>query len=119
MQVSFKSLDDDGNEIDFRSDALYKDDYLIFNDNQYDDTTIYLKASNNRIELLRKGQINMSLIFDNDKIGFLKYENEGLYFELSVEAKEIIIKKEHIYFEYNLYDDINYVGNHKIWIKLH
>ena len=118
MKISFKSIDDEGNEIEFRSDAVYDNDYLVFNDNEYEDTTIYVKANNQRIELLRKGQINMSLIFNLNDKGLLKYENNGLYFILTVKGKNINVNNEIISFEYDLYDDTNFVGNHKIMIKI-
>lgn len=118
MKVSFKSLDSDKNEITFVSDAHYENEYLVFEDSVVPDTLIYLKASQNEIELTRKGAINMKLLLKMGEDSVLKYKEETLFFELTTKTNEIAIKEDEIYFDYDLFDDIYCVGNHKIWIKI-
>lgn len=118
MEISFKSVDDDFNEISYRSDANYQDGYLVFNDNQYDDTTIYLKVENNEVILIREGQINMKLQFNLKELGNLSYETQELAFRLKVKGQNIIKNDNLIHFEYDLFDDEHYLGNHKIWINV-
>ena len=118
MKVSFKSLDNENNEITFSVDGNYINGYLVFEDSVVPETLIYLKSDENYIELLRKGKINMSLTLETNKKGTLKYKEDNLYFELEAITKEIKVNDKEIYFEYDLFDDIYFVGNHKIWIKL-
>ncbi len=119
MRVDFRSLDSDNNEITYQSEAEIKNNTLIFNDNELDDTKIYFKLKDDSIDLRRVGLVNMKLILDKNNKSYLTYKQENLYMEL--DAKLIFYKKNgnSIYFEYNLYDGNNYLGNHKIWINLH
>ena len=119
MEVSFKSIDNLDNEITFRTEAHYEDDFLVFEDTVVQNTMIFLKTKNNEIELLRKGKIDMALVLKEKIDGYLKYKDSEIYFELVAKTNEISIKNDEIYFDYDLFDDNLSVGNHKIWIKLH
>ena len=119
MEVSFLSIDNENNEISFKKDGHYEGDYLVFEDTVVQNTLIFLKAKEKEIELLRKGKIDMSLVLKEKKENYLRYKDEHVYFELMTKTNEISVKNDEIHFNYDLLDDNNLVGNHKIWIKLH
>ena len=119
MEISFYSIDNEKNEISFKTEAHYEGEYLVFEDTVVSNTLIFLKAKEDDIELLRKGKIDMSLVLKMERDGYLKYKDEKVYFELGAKTNEISVKSDEIYFNYDLIDDNYVVGSHKIWIKLH
>ena len=51
MEVSFLSIDNENNEISFKTDGHYEGDYLVFEDTVVQNTLIFLKAKEKEIEL--------------------------------------------------------------------
>ena len=119
MEVSFYSIDNEKNEISFKTEGHYEEEFLVFEDTVVSNTLIFLKAKDDEIELLRKGKIDMSLVLMKERDGYLKYKDDQVYFELEAKTNEISVKTDEIYFNYDLIDDNYTVGSHKIWIKLH
>ena len=81
MKVSFISIDDEKNKINFTSDVLYIDNIYRFNDGSTQNTTIELEIIGECVRLTRTGDINMYMLFDN-KLGNIQlpYNWERLFY---------------------------------------
>ena len=93
MKVSFISIDDEKNKINFTSDVLYIDNIYRFNDGSTQNTTIELEIIGECVRLTRTGDINMYMLFDLNNITCGSYENnEGLEFDFEIKTcLEIIL----------------------------
>ena len=117
MIIKFKTIDDELNEINFKSECKLENNTYIFKDKSVENTTIYLKIYEDYINIIRKGDTNMYLDLKlNEKLDG-NYENKlGLKFNFHSFTREINIKSNGFYATYDLIIDDNIINTHKIWI---
>ena len=83
MKVSFLSIDDENNKINFSTEVTKVDNKYIFIDKTTPNTTIEIEVLGECIRLVRTGDTTMYMLYDLKNITSGSYENkEGLEFFL-------------------------------------
>ena len=104
MKIHFYSIQD-GESIDFISDASFFNNTYIFQDKTADNITAKCKlCSDNKIEFVREGFVSTFIVFELGKRTKAKYKDEmGLAFDFMVYTKRLEITEKKISIEYDYY----------------
>ena len=117
MIAKFKSIDKEGNIIEFESACIYENGIYRFADGSIENTMIYVSFDSDSVSIIRKGDTNMdlNLIYKQKTSGY--YENNlGLKFEFESFTNDLSVNFNKIYVSYSLFIENDMVNEHKIWI---
>lgn len=120
MRLSFHSISDNEDKIFYETEYVMDDNEIIFLDKTTENTTNHLFILEDKIKLIRLGNVNMEMLFDLSKDTKGKYSNElGLEFDFIIRCYKLRVQKNKILIEYNMILDEFTSSTHKIWILLH
>lgn len=117
MIAKFKSIDKEGNVIEFESDCSYENGIFTFKDQSIENTMIHLTYDSNSVSILRNGdtKMDLNLIYKQKTSGY--YENNlGLKFEFYSFTNDLSVNSNQIYVSYSLFIENDMINEHKIWI---
>ena len=117
MIAKFKSIDKEGNIIEFESICLYENGIYTFKDESTENTMIYISFDSNNLNIIRKGDTTMdlNLIFKQKTSGYFE-NNLGLKFEFESFTDDLSVNFNNIYASYSLFIENELINQHKIWI---
>lgn len=117
MVVSFFSIDNQNNRVCFKSEAVYENQTLIFQDKSVKDTYIHVAENGDKLRFERKGAVRMVMELE---VGCLRngfYKNDlGLEFTFFSYCRALKITEKKIEMEYDMILDEAVLSKHKIWI---
>ena len=120
MRLSFHSISDNEDKIFYETSYVKEDNELVFLDKTCENTTNHLIFIDDKIKLVRTGEINMEMLFDLSKDTIGNYSNNmGLEFSFIIRCYNLKVTKNKILIEYNMILDEFTSSTHKIWILLH
>ncbi|MDE5566542.1 MAG: DUF1934 domain-containing protein [Anaeroplasmataceae bacterium] len=120
MQVTFSSLDEEMNRIQYEASVKQEENYLIFEDKSVPNTWVKILIESEVIHLVRYGQVQMEMTFDPTKKTIGHYQNEmGLDFNFMIDCSKLSISKEHITIHYQMILDETIKTKHKISLLFH
>jgi uncharacterized beta-barrel protein YwiB (DUF1934 family) len=120
MRLSFHSISDNEDKIFYETEYVIEDNEIVFVDKTCENTTNHLILLEDKIKLIRLGDVNMEMLFDLSCDTKGKYSNNiGLEFDFIVRCYNLKIQKNKILIEYNMILDEFTSSTHKIWILLH
>ncbi len=102
------------NKTDFTAVGEYKNNRLKFLDQEQIANYVILKKD--IIEYYKKGSVTMKFIFDKNKDTTGIYQIMGNELRFKIRTKELIINKEDLLVEYDLYQDNDLVNTNKLLI---
>lgn len=117
MVVSFFSVDNQNNRVCFKSEAVYENNTLVFQDKSVRDTYIHVTKHKDKLCFERKGSVCMSMELELGcrRTGF--YKNAlGLEFSFTSYCHILKITEKKIEMEYDMILDGDVLSKHKIWI---
>lgn len=115
MKVSFLSLDDSNNKVNFTTEVVSRDNLYMFNDLSTTNTQIEIEVLDDSLRLIRTGDITMNMLFDlhNQTRGSYK-NNEGLEFVFEVLTTRLEITSNKIRIDYEMIMEKETLSKHKI-----
>jgi uncharacterized beta-barrel protein YwiB (DUF1934 family) len=120
MRLSFHSIDDNDNKIFYEADYEKSDNEIVFIDKTLENTTNHLIIDQDKLKLIRLGEVEMEMTFDLNRSTNGYYKNTmGLEFTFTVKTNKLKVVKNKILVEYNMILDEFTASTHKIWILLH
>lgn len=120
MELTFHSVDSEGNKAIYRTSYTCNGSTYTFSDKTQPNTTIALGIYKDTVEFKRSGDVQMEMSFSLHQMTKGKYENAlGLRFDLQVKTKELLQEKNKLFIEYDLYVMGDMVSSHKIWVLFH
>lgn len=115
MKVSFISIDEEKNKVNFSAEVEKVDNIYKFKDGSCENTFIELEVLGQCIRLTRTGDINMYMLFDLNNITSGSYENnEGLEFDFEVKTTKIEVSKSKIRIDYSMIMEKETLSSHKL-----
>ena len=115
MKVSFISVDDEKNKINFSTGVIYNDNKYTFVDQTTPNTTIEIEVLGECIRLTRTGDTTMYMLYDLANITSGSYENvEGLEFNFEIKTTKLEIQKTKIRIDYSMIMDKQVLSSHKL-----
>ncbi|HRF70849.1 MAG: DUF1934 domain-containing protein [Anaeroplasmataceae bacterium] len=103
MEVTFISIDQENHKIEYKAIAKQDGNGISFSDKSCENTVIYLKIKENKLHLLRQGEVTMEMEFIPKEKTKGYYQNQlGLSFEFDVYCSLCIIKDERIDVHYEM-----------------
>lgn len=115
MKVSFLSMDNNENKVNFTTEVEKKDNIFIFNDLSTTNTTIEIEILNKNVRLTRTGDTTMYILFDLNYITSGSYKNSlGLAFEFDIKTTRLDILSNKIRIDYDMIIDKETLSSHKI-----
>lgn len=119
MQVTFSSMDDQMNRVQFSSNLEQLDNHYWFEDKSIPNTMIHLWIEENLIHLKRTGQTVMDMLFDPTEETLGSYQNDlGLAFEFIIHCTNLTISSKQIIIHYEMKQD-EFISKHKISFVFH
>lgn len=119
MQVTFSSIDDQLNRVQFSSEVKLVDHHYCFEDKSSANTMIHLWIETHCIHLKRTGQVVMDMLFDPEKETLGTYQNEmGLELEFVIRCIKLSISPKQIMIQYEMKQD-SFLSKHKISFLFH
>lgn len=120
MQVTFTSLDEEMNRIQYEASVKQEENYFIFEDKSVSDTQVKLLIESEVVHLIRFGQVQMEMIFDPKKKTMGHYQNEmGLEFQFMIVCTKLSISKDCVIIHYQMILDETIKTKHKITLLFH
>ena len=120
MRLSFHSISDNEDKVFFETEYVKEENEIVFLDKTWENTTNHLILLEDKVKLIRLGDVNMEMLFDLSKETIGKYSNNlGLEFSFIVKCYNLKVQKNKILIEYNMILDEFTSSTHKIWILLH
>ena len=120
MFLTFKSIDNEGNEIKFQTEYEKLDNKYIFDDLSVENTKVELMMNEENVIINRFGDTESKFVFIQGINTLAFYKNSlGLELKMNIFTKKIIIKSKQLYLEYELILDSDVISSHKIWILFH
>ena len=115
MKVSFISIDDEKNKINFTTDVIYIDNKYTFTDKTTENTVIEIEVLGECIRLTRTGDVSMYMLYDLNNITSGSYENkEGLEFSFEIQTTKLEIQNSKIRIDYSMIMDKQVMSSHKL-----
>ena len=115
MKVSFISIDDEKNKINFSTEVIKIDNKYTFDDKTTKNTKIEIEVLGKCVRLIRTGDITMYMLYDLENITSGSYENsEGLEFNFEIKTTKIEIEKSKIRIDYSMIMDKQVLSSHKL-----
>lgn len=117
MIAKFKSIDKEGNIIEFESICLYENGIYSFKDESIENTMIHVSFDSNNLNFIREGDtiMDLNLIYKQKTSGY--FENKlGLKFEFESFCNDLSLNFNKIYVSYSLFIENELINEHKIWI---
>ena len=120
MRLSFHSIDDNDNKIFYETNYEKSENEIVFIDKTLENTTNHLLIDEDKLKLIRLGDVEMEMLFilNQTTNGYYK-NNIGLEFEFIIKTNKLKVEKNKILVEYNMILDEFTASTHKIWILLH
>ncbi len=120
MQVTFSSIDDQLNKIEFTSNLEQLEHHYWFEDKSMPNTMIHLWIEGNCIFLKRTGQTLMNMVFDPTEETLADYKsNIGLSFEFIIHCTKLSISSKQIIIHYEMKQDDDFISKHQISFVFH
>ena len=115
MKVSFISIDDENNKINFSTEVTKVDNIYRFIDKTTNNTTIEIEVLGNSVRLTRIGDITMYMLYDINNITSGSYENvEGLEFNFEIKTTKLEVQNNKIRIDYSMIMDKQVMSSHKL-----
>ena len=115
MKVSFLSIDDENNKINFSTEVTHVDNRYIFVDKTTENTIIEIEVLGECVRLTRTGNVTMYMLYDINNLTCGSYENkEGLEFEFEIQTTKLEIQKSKIRIDYSMIMDKQVMSSHKL-----
>ena len=115
MKVSFISIDDENNKINFSTDVTLLDNKYTFIDKTTPNTNIEIEVLGECVRLTRTGDTTMYMLYDLKNITSGSYENvEGLEFSFEIKTTKLEIQKTKIRIDYSMIMDKQVLSSHKL-----
>lgn len=120
MQVTFTSVDDQMNRVQFHSPVEQLAQGYRFKDGSMEETMLTVLIEQDRLHFIRTGQAQMDIIFDRMTTTVGSYKNQdGLEFQFLVVCKRLYISLKQIIIHYEMILDEQTKSKHKISLLFH
>lgn len=115
MQVTFTSVDDQMNRVQFSTPVEQLTNGYQFKDESMDQTMLTVLIEEDCIHFIRTGQVDMTIVFDRMTTTIGSYKNtEGLEFQFLIHCKRLLISSKQIIIHYDMILDEKTKSKHKI-----
>ena len=115
MKVSFISIDDENNRINFSTDVQVDGNKYSFIDKTTSNTNIEIEVIGENVRLTRTGDVTMYMLYDIKNITSGSYENnEGLEFNFEIKTTKLEVSKSRIRIDYSMLMEKEVLSSHKL-----